>query len=242
MSAALSATGNERIHPGANMSPFDLLIEEIDNLYDEAKNWADGAAIENDEQLAAVDALDKALLRAGQDTDKLRIEEKRPLDEMIDAIQAKFNPYIQKGKGKVDMARAALNAPRTSYKMKLAAEKAAAAEKARAEFEEQQRVAREAVQASSGNLEAREQAEQQITAAKAAENIMKKAEKAATAGLGLRTVWEVEVTDPRALAGHYWKTRSAEVDAFFRGLAKSDVHAGVRSIPGCNIIETRKAL
>lgn len=242
MSQALSVTGNERIHPGANMSPFELLVEEIDNLYDEAKNWADGTPIENDEQLAAVDELDKSLLRVWKDTEKLRVEEKRPLDEMIDAIQAKFNPYIQKGKGKVDMARAALNAPRTAYKMKLAAEKAAAAEKARAEFEEQQRIAREAMQASSGNLEAREQAEQQHTAAKAAEKIMKKAEKAATTGLGLRTVWEVEVTDPRALAGHYWKTRSAEVDAFFLSLAKSDVHGGVRSIPGCNIIETRKAL
>ena len=238
---ALSETGNDRIKPGGNMPPELVLFGEIDAYYDEAKNWADGSEIENDEQLEALDTLDKALLKAGQEADRLRIEAKKPHDDAAQAVQDTFNPYVQKGKGKVDMARAALNVPRTKYKAKLAAEKEAAAAKARAEFEEQQRLAREAMQASAGNLEAREQAEQQATAAKAAEKIMKKAEKAATTGLGLRTVWDVQVTDPRALAGHYWKTRSAEVDAFFLSLAKSDVHSGIRSIPGCAITEQKRA-
>ena len=241
MSQVLSTTGNDRIHPGANMSPAEIIFGEIDAFYDEAGNWADGSDIENDEQLEAVDTLDKALLKAGQEADRLRIEAKKPHDDAAQAVQDTFNPYVQKGKGKVDMARAALNVPRTKYKAAKAAEAAAIAAKARAEFEEQQRIAREAMQASSGNLEAREQAEQQQTAAKAAEKIMKKAEKAATTGTGLRTYWDTAVTDPRALAAHYWKTRSADVDAFFLSLAKSDVHNGARSLPGCAITEQKKA-
>jgi len=242
---ALSETGNDRIRPGGNMTPFELISGEIESLYEEAKNWADGSDIENDEQLAAVDTLDKALLKAGQEADNLREEEKEPLKKQVDAIQARYHPLIgdtKAGKGKVPMARTSLEPIRTRYKTKKAAEAAAAAAKARAEFEEQQRIAREAMKASSGNLEAREQAEQQQTAAKAAEKIMKKAEKAATTGLGLRPVWEVQVNDPRALAAHYWKTRSADVDAFFLGLAKSDVHGGARTIPGCTVTEQKRAI
>src|SRR5688500_979337 len=109
MTAALSVTGNDRIHPGANQPPEVIVFGEIDAYYDEARNWAsDGFKVENQEQADQIDMLDKALLKIGQEADALRIEEKRPLDEQIDAIQAKFNPYIQKGKGKVDIARSSL--------------------------------------------------------------------------------------------------------------------------------------
>lgn len=243
MSDALSVTGNDRIAMGGNVPPDVMAFNIIDAYYDEAKNWAsDGFKIENQAQADEVDTLDKALLKAGQEADALRIEEKRPLDEQIDAIQAKFNPYIQKGKGKVDIARSALKALLTDWRTQQERIKREAAEKARREAEEERRLAEEAMRKSSGDVEAREQAEQLLESAKAAEKIAKKADKAATTGLGLRTEWKVEVTDPRALAGHYWKTRSAEVDAFFLSLANADVRGGARSIPGCNILETRKAL
>lgn len=45
---ALSETGNDRIAMGANMSPFDEVRVEIDDLYEEAKAWHDGTVSARD--------------------------------------------------------------------------------------------------------------------------------------------------------------------------------------------------
>ncbi len=63
--------------------------------------------------------------------------------------------------------------------------------------------------------------------------------KGGTRAMGLRSVWRAEMTDGRAAAGHYWRERRADVDAFFQGLADADVRAGKRSIPGFLVLETR---
>ena len=47
------------------------------------------------------------------------------------------------------------------------------------------------------------------------------------------------MVDGREAAGHYWRTRREEVDAFFQGLADAEVRAGKRDIPGFNIVEDR---
>ena len=95
--------------PLRNITPFDELVLEIDDLFAEAANWADGSPVENQAQCDALDVLDKALLDAGKRLDALRVEEKRPLDEQVQAIQDRYNPFIQPKKGKVDLARSALN-------------------------------------------------------------------------------------------------------------------------------------
>jgi chromosome segregation ATPase len=242
---ALSATGNDRIKPGGNMSPFDLIAGEIESLYDEAKNWADGTDIENDDQDAALDTLDKALLKAGQEADALRSAEKEPLDEQIKAIQTKFHPLIgdtKAGKGKVPLARAALAPIRTRYKAKKAAEAAAIAEAARKAAEAERAAAQEAMRASSGNLEAREQAEQQVAAAEAAEKIAKKATKAATVGTGLRTKWVAEMVDQRTAVATMWKRDPQAFVDLAQTLAQQAAHSGVRQIEGFNITEQKVAI
>lgn len=239
---ALSVTGNDRIHPGANMSPFDVTVAELLDLYSEAKNWADGSAIENQEQCDALDALDKALLAVGQKLDALRVEEKRPLDERIKEIQDRYNPYIQPKRGKVDLARASLNPIRAAWKETERQRKEAAALKARLEAEEERRKAEDAIRASAGNLDEREKAEEQLAMAKEAEAFADRQEKRATTGLGLRTVFVPKLTDLNAAVRHYWAARRNDFEALVLSLAAADVRAGKRQIPGFTIEEERKAL
>ena len=237
----LSTTGNDRIRPGGNLSPFDAITLEIEDLYLEAGQWADGSAIENQAQCDALDELDKALLDAGKRLDVVRVGEKKPLDDLIDAIQTRFNPFIQPKKGKVDIARAALNPLRAAFKERERQRLSAIAAQAAAEAAEVQRKAQEAMQASSGNLAAREEAERILNDAKIAQSDAKRTAKAATVGLGLRTYYRAELTDLNAAIRHYWPTHKAEFEQLVCDLASRQAGAGV-TIPGFVIREERKAL
>lgn len=225
-----------------NISPFDELVLEIEGLFDEAKNWADGTPIENQAQCDALDKLDKALLDAGKRLDALRVEEKRPLDEQVQAIQDRYNPFIQPRRGKVDQARAALNPVRAAWKDAERKRKEAAAAAERAEAERVKQEAERLMRESTGNLAARVDAEHMLASAKLADQSAKHLEKAATTGLGLRTTYRAELTDLAAATKHYWATRREDFIALLITLAEADVRAGKRSIPGFNIIEERKAL
>lgn len=225
-----------------NITPFDEIVLEIEGLYDEAKIWADGSPVENQAQCDALDVLDKKLLDASKRLDALRVNEKLPLDEQVQAIQDRYNPLIQPKRGKVDRARDALNPARAAWKKKLADEKAAAALKARIEAEEERQKAEDAIRASVGNLEAREKAEEQFDMAKEADAFANRQERRASTGLGMRTIHRAELSDLSAAIKHYWATRQGDFSALVTQLAAADVRAGKRTIPGFTIIEERKAL
>lgn len=224
-----------------NMTPFDEVVLEIDTLYDEAKNWADGSDIENDEQHDAAKSVYDALHEAGKKADALRVEEKKPLDDAVKAIQDRFNPYIQPKKGKVDLGKSALNDVLAKWRKKVAEEKAAKAAEAARIAEEERQKAIEAMQASSGDLEAREEAERQLETAKEAEAFAKRENKRATTGLGLRTVWVTEMTDPRAAVAAMWKQNPQAFIDLAQELAERAVRAGTREIPGFEIKEEKVA-
>jgi len=226
---------------GTNMTPFDEVVAEIEDLYAEAGNWADGSPIDNQAQCDALDVLDKSLLDAGKRLDALRVEEKRPLDEQVQAIQDRYNPFIQPKKGKVDLARSALNPLRAAWKDAERRRKEAEAAKARAEAEEEARKAEEAMRASAGNLAAREQAEEQVAYAKDAAKFAAEKDKAATTGLGLRTSYRAELTDLNAAIKHYWPLQRQAFADLVSDIANREAGAGVE-IPGFRIIEERKAL
>lgn len=227
---------------GKNITPFDEIADEIQALYDEAKNWADGSEIETQAQCDALDVLDKSLMDAGKKLDALRVAEKKPLDEQIDAIQARFNPFIQPKKGKVDMARSALSPLRTAFKDRERRRKEAIAQQARQEAEEAARKAQEAMRASAGNLEAREEAERVAHDAKLAEQDARRMAKVATTGVGLRTSYQTEIADLGEAIRHYWSTRRDRFAALVSDLADEDVRRGVRVIPGFTITEIKKAI
>lgn len=225
-----------------NMTPFDEVVLEIDDLYEEAANWADGSPIESQEQCDALDVLDKALLDAKKRLDDLRVAEKKPLDDQVKAIQARYNPYIQDSKGRVDLARSCLNPLRSAWKTAEAKKKADAFEKARAEAAAEKAKAEELMRSSSGNLVAREAAEEQLSLAKEAEKFASRQEKRATTGLGLRTTYDVAVADLNAAIKHYWSARRQDFEALVLTLANDDVRRGIREIPGITITETKKAI
>lgn len=224
------------------MSPFDEAVAELLDLYDEAKNWADGSAIESQAQCDALDVLDKSLLAIGQKLDAMRVEEKRPLDERIKDIQDRYNPFIQPKRGKVDLARSSLNPIRAAWKEAERQRKEAAALTARLEAEEERRKAEEAIRASAGNLAEREQAEEQLAMAKEAEAFADRQDRRATTGLGLRTTYRAEIADLNAAIKHYWAARREAFETLVLDLASADIRAGRRTIPGITIIEERKAL
>lgn len=248
MTLALSDSGNDRIAMGANMppeekTPFDLIVEQIDDLYGEARNFAsDGFKIASQEQADEIDKLDKALLKAQQDADELREAEKKPHDDAAKAVQAKFNPYVQKDKGKTYIARASLKALLTAWRVEqqhIANEKAKAAREA---AEAERKAAEEALRASSGDLVAREQAEQMLDSAKQAEKVASKATKAATTGTGLKPKWVATMTDQRAAVAAMWKQNPQAFLDLAQTLAEQAVRAGARKIDGFEIKEEKVAI
>lgn len=238
-------------HPPAEIepTPFEMSEVEIGDLYAEAKNWLDGEPVSSQAQADGISKLMDDLRKAVKLANERRVIEKQPFDDGAAEVQARYNPLIEDGKtrkGKailaLDMAKKAL----ASWLQKQEDEKRAAAEAARKEAEEKARIAQEALRASQvDDLAKREAAEALVREAQAAESAATKAENSkahATGGtraIGLRSVWRAEMTDGRAAAGHYWRERRAEVDAFFQGLADADVRAGKREIPGFLISETR---
>jgi len=245
MTATLSTTGNDRIRPGGNLSPFDEIALEIEDLYGEARNWCDGEALASEDQHEAVSTLYDALHEAGKKAEALRVEEVKPLDEAKAAIQAKYHPLIgntKSGKGKVVLGKDALGALLAAWRAEVARQKEAAALKARIEAEEERRKAEEAIRASAGDLEARERAEEQLALAKEADAFANRQEKRATTGNGLRTVYRAELNDLNAAIKHYWSTDRAEFEGLVCDLAARDVRAGKRSIPGFTVIEEKRAI
>lgn len=227
---------------GKNISPFEEICLEIDELYGESKNWTDGEPITTQQQHDAADRLYGGLHEAGKKADALRVEEKKPLDEQVDAIQARYNPYIQPKKGKVDIAKGALNTLLAAWRNKQAIAKQALADKARKDAEEIEAAARQAFQDSQGNAIARADAERLADQSRAAQKEANKLDKQANTGNGLRTVWKAKLVDPRAAINHFWKKNEKEFIGLVELLAFREVHQGARTIPGFEVIEEKKAV
>lgn len=241
---ALSTVGNDRIAMGGNLPPDVMAFNTIDAYYDEAKNWAsDGFKIESQEQADEIDTLDKALLKAQQDADELREAEKKPHDDASKAVQAKFNPYVQKDKGKTYIARASLKALLTAWRVAQQAIKDAEARRIREEAEAAERAAQQAFQQTSvADIEEREEAERLSARAADLAKQSKRADKAATAGTGLRTSWVPTLTDRNAAIKHYWAKDPEAFERLVLDMAATEVRQGVRVIPGFAITEMKGAI
>jgi hypothetical protein len=226
---------------GHNQSPFDLIKQEIEDLFDEAKNWADGEPIASQEIHDQIEKLRDGIHEAGKRADALRVEEKKPLDDQVKAIQDKYNPYIQPKRGKVDMAKSALDALLVPWRTKVAAEKAAEAAKAAAEAEAARVAAQEAIRQSSGNLAAREEAEELLADAKKLEKTARRWDKAATTGTGLRTVWTATLVDADKALDWAFGRSPERFTELVVAMANEAVRAGMRDVPGFAVAEEKRA-
>lgn len=235
----------------SNSTPFDLIAEHIEDLLTEAHNWADGQAVEKQEQADAVSRLIEELRTAAKDADAERVRENKPFDDGKATVQAKYAPLIAdpktKNPGKVWKAIDALKATLQPFLAKLDAEKREAERIAREAAEAKAREAQEAMRAAAtSDLAAREEAEAKIAEAEAAAKAASAASKdkahavGGSRAMGLRSVWRAAIIDAHAAAGHYWRTNPEAFNAVLQKLADDDVRGGKRSgIPGVEIIEER---
>jgi Pyruvate/2-oxoacid:ferredoxin oxidoreductase gamma subunit len=226
---------------GHNLPPHLQLFEQINDLYAEAKNWADGEPIASVEMHDAITKLYDGLHELGKQADELRKEQKKPLDDAVQAVQTLYNPYIQPKRGKVDLGKAALGELLAAWRARVAAEKAAEAARIAEAADAARVAANAAMQASSGNLAAREEAEEQLADAKRLEKTANRSWKAATTGTGLRTVWDVTLVDEEAALDWAYGRAADEFRALAQKNAEEQVRAGVRSVPGFSVVERKVA-
>ena len=226
-------------------SPFDAHAVNIGDLFDEAKNFADGAGIENQGQADAVQTLMRRIQEAHTAADNSRKEENQPFDDGKAAVQAKYAPLIadtKAVKGMTVMAIDALKKVLAPWLVKQEEERKAKAAQLRKEAEDAAEAARLAATTAldSGDLAATEQAEAAFTDAKHAERAAVRVEnnRSQATGYGratLRDNWQPVMTDGVAALRHYWDTRRTDLEAFALSLARSDVQSGKRVIPGFEI-------
>lgn len=232
---------------GHNNPPAFLACDaDISDLYDEAKHFLDGAAIETQGQAEAVAAILDRARKAWKAADEQRKTEKRPHDEAAQAVQDQWNPLLTKAKRLEGVAKTAIGA----WQLKLEAEQRAEAARLAQEAEQARIAAQEATRAQHGaeRLEDAEDAEAIIKRAKQAEAAAARADKAkplvATGGgraVTLRTYWTPELTDAHAALVHYMQRQPDELKAWLLDQARKDVNGGARDIPGFKINEERKA-
>jgi hypothetical protein len=108
-------------------TPFDHAREAISLLDAEARNWFDGAPIENERQAADVARILDAARKAKQQADNARKAEKEPHAQAAKAVDEKWRPILADADRIAECAKAA----QTKWLIKLDAEKRAIAEAAR---------------------------------------------------------------------------------------------------------------
>lgn len=252
--AGIGDNGGPPIEESAPVTGWTAIQTHLDDLLTEAANWADGAAITNQDQADAVARLKEDLQKGVTAADAARIEEKRPLDELVAEIQDRYNAYIAPLKnrvpGKASKAIAALSNALTTWLRKLDDEKrererVAAAEAAKAAADA---LAARAEVKTSTDLAAMDDADNKLAEAEA---LIKQAKGVAaekvqaigsTRAVGLRSYWLADMVEGKGgdALRHYLNTKPERVKAFLQSLADEDVRAGVRAIPGFNIREDRR--
>lgn len=223
-------------------TPFEEITKRIDDLYAEAQQWLDGEPIETQKQADAIAKLQDEIRNALQVAEELRVKEKQPYDEGAKAVQAKYNPYTQKDKGKAPLAIDACKKALLPYLEKLQREQEEKAAEERRIADEKRKAAEEAMRATHvANLEARAQAEKALQEAKEAEKKAAKTEKqkahahGSGRALGLRTVRKAVIVDYRELARHVWAHDITALHEFLDDYARKRIAAG-GNLPGVDVV------
>lgn len=242
---------------GANGPPdtYGAHAAHIDDLYTEAANWCDGADIENAAQAAEVNRLIDDFKDAITAAEASRDAAKKPHADKVNEIQTQYYPLIGETKaitGKAIRAKAALLAVKTKWANKVAAEQKVIADALRKEAEDKAAAAVLAARQSHGDLQAAEEVEELFHDAQQAARTANAAEKVTVKGM--RDNWVVKgfqaVTDeagevtsgPVAMLRYYFKTRQSDLIEACLELAKAEVRAGKRAIPGLQIENDRRAV
>ena len=225
-----------------NPPPRETWALHIEDLYHEAQEWLDGAAIETQGQADQVGKLLDALRVAKRDADAARAVEKKPHDDAAKEVQAAWKPLIDK----CDLAASVAKKALTPWLTKLEDEQRAIAAQKAQEAEQARLAAMEAHRTASTNLAAAALAKELDKAATQAAKDASRAEKAKpqSAGgaraIGLRTSWTAEVTDPLAFGRWLWTNRKDDYLEWLDTMASQ--MTGTRpAVPGILYHQARSA-
>ena len=225
-------------------TPFDEAKAQIDGLYDEAKNWLDGAGVQSEADAEGVSKLLDLLRKAEKGADTLRKGEKQPHDDAAKAVQEKWKPILSRVALAVDACKGAL----TPFLARKEAAQRAEAEARRQEADAAERADQEAFASTRvDDLEGREHAEQLLDLAKDISGQAARAEKAkpnakgGARAIGLRTYRRAEVTDANVFAKYVWQYHRDELTEFLDALAQRLVTATAATLPGVTIHEDKRA-
>jgi hypothetical protein len=265
--AALEANEDEnpRVAIGDNNPPeetpavptaatWNAVKIHMDDLLDLVRGVT-GVGIEDQTQADHVGKLLRDLQEAAKLADQTRATEKAPLDEAVKVIQDRYNEYIapmkNKTPGLVSKAEQALKNQIGAWLKKQDDARIEREKIARDSADKADQAARAAHDAAktSDDLEEIDAAEDLLAAAEQANRDLRQIEKSKTQvkgdyrAIGLRSVWRAERIEGEGIKAlvHYAKAQPMRVIAFIEQMAAEDVKAGVRSIPGFNIIEDKVA-
>ena len=196
-------------HNNPPPDPMDEALAPYSDAIEEAQNWLDGKAIENEEQLCATDELLKTIKTALKDLNAARDEATKPLHEAWKGEIARWKPT----QDDLDLIVKGLVAAQDPFKRALAAKKEAekreaweAANKARQEAEEAARTAQ------ASDIEAqRDAAHKAALAQQALEDASAKQKDKVK---GMRTVHHYQIKDHRAALNWIAKNDRDAVTAF----------------------------
>jgi hypothetical protein len=225
-------------------TPYEAAQKRIDDLYEEAKLWLDGAIVDCQDLADGIANLQRDLTKARKAADEARKVEAKPFDDGKAEVQARYNPLLKKA----DLAIEACGRANTTWLVKVKAENEAKARAERERADEAARIAREALRASDPtNLAEREAAEQLVIAAKAAERDANRAEKAkplvggATGrAFGLRTKFVPHMVDGVMALRHFYSVNPQPFKDLAQRLAEEHCRIGKHAkdeLPGFEIEE-----
>lgn len=265
MTAALALDERHAIganHPPEETRPeasaFDAHKANIEDLFLEAKNWIDGTSIETQEQADKVQELLRKMQEAEAAADASRAAEKKPFDDGAKAVQEKYAPLIadtKTVKGKTTLAIPALKAVSAKWLAALETKRLAEVERLRVEAEEAATAARALVDEAreTGDLGAAEEAEQAIQEAARLDRVATRTENTRPQSTGygralsLRDRWVIKgfvpvedggnvIKGETALLRHYYTTNFPAMVEAALALARQDIQAGKRTLPGLIIV------
>lgn len=223
--------------PKTHNRPPKTIFETINDLYLEAQNWLDGKPIETDAQAVDLGKLMDMLKEARKTCEAERKAKVVPIDDAKKVIQAEYVPVLKKADDALDVATSVRNV----WLKKKQAILDEQARKAREEADRVRREALEAMQASRGDLLAREGAEALVEQARTAEHKAIALAKATPQTIGGRKtvtkVWSATLVNLLDALRYYYQTRPADLSEYLTGLANGDVRRNGKQIPGFNITE-----
>jgi len=190
-----------------NPPPFEDLSLQIEESIEELKNYLDGEPITSQAQADDVGLLMDTIRKLEKRADAERAAEKKPHDDAGKEVQAKWKPLQSKCDTGTKMAKDYL-AP---WLAKIEAEKRSKADALRKEADDKLKAAQAALK--TDDLSERFEAEEALKDAQKADRIANAAakDKVQVKGIGkavgLKTVHDVELTDPTAFGRWLWQNR-----------------------------------